>query len=91
MKTNIVIFAGELYEIIGEAIAETLDENGQEIMLPVVLIAKVETSGHPSFIASFWTPLTTLKTMISNIDYQYSEWSLGIELGYRRAKKNHED
>lgn len=85
MVANLVVFQGEMYHIVKEAIAQTKDDNNEIIFIQVAMVEKVEGSKHPHYQHAFWTPLKTLKSLPSNIDYQFSEWSLGIEIGYRDA------
>jgi hypothetical protein len=87
MTYDKVIFKGEEYLIVGEAMAEVFDENDRVIFVPVVLITKIERAGYRNFQGAIWTPLKNVWSLPSNIDASGSDWTLGINLGNLYGKK----
>lgn len=89
MISNLIVHKGEMYHIVGEAIAQTMDDNREEMYIPIVRIEKVEAFKKSTSKDSFWLPLAKCKNLPSSIDYQVTEWSLGLMIGLQNGSQNY--
>lgn len=81
MIYNTVIYDGEQYCIVGEAIAEYFNDAGEVIMFPVVLLSKLERRAYKPLQGAIWVHLAKVSSLPSNVDYRLSEWTIGLAFG----------
>ena len=91
MDRNLIVYKGEIYQIIGQAIAQHNFDDGSFDLVPVIHIEKVECSFHPKWKHQQWIKLAEAWAFPSQLDWTVSHWTLGVENGLRNASQDYED
>lgn len=81
--TNLVIFCGELHTVVGAAMAQTFDNDGNSIITPIIAVTRVEPGLTKEISRVTWITEKEIFTLTSAFDFQYSEWYKGLRNGNR--------
>lgn len=77
MKGKTVIFEGEVYNVVGDAVAQVFGLGGDAFTL-MLKINKVETTIHSPNFMSIYVPIGACFFLPSNLKDIGSDWSVGV-------------
>lgn len=75
---SIVLVDGELHYIVGMTGIQTFLLDGTPILTNVLAVNKIETSTCAGIQRVTWLPEDLVTLLLSAMEYQYTEWYLGV-------------